>query len=179
MKKIALFGGSFDPPHVGHINLALEVMERGGFDELFWIPANLSPLRQNEQSAAPQQRLEMVKLAVAPIKGFLALDVEIKRPPPSYTIDTINLLVDDKHSYSLLLTDDVYDTFFQWKDYEKIKEKVDIVVVKREKSGLEIPRMEISSTRIRERLKKKLYCGHLLPSIVLDYIYENQLYSIP
>jgi len=180
MKKIALFGGTFNPPHFGHINLAIEVMEREAFDQVLWIPANVSPFRQNElQDASPEQRFEMVKLAISPIKEFAALDLEIRRSPPSYTIDTIDELVSDKNDYTLLLADDVYSSFSMWKEVERIREKVEILVVKRDQEGLKIPQMEISSTRIRERLKKGLYCGHLLPPIVLDYIYENQLYSTP
>lgn len=175
--NIGFFGGSFNPVHFGHLNFAIELLERAGLDQIWWIPANISPFREEEKDmVAPEHRLEMIKLAIRKIPQFSALDLEIKRPPPSYTIDTIEALVDQKNTYYLLLADDVYQNFHRWKDAHKIESRVKILVARRGSQGIEIPRMEISGTRIRERLQKKLYCGHLLPEIVLDYIYENQLY---
>ena len=174
MKKKALFGGSFDPPHFGHLNLAIEMLERYQFEKVFWIPAARSPFK--EEVSDPGHRLEMVKLATKDIAQFEVLDLEIKRKPPSYTIDTLEELNCDPDHFSLLLADDIYHSFSQWKEAKKIEQKVEILVVSRGNEGISIPKMEISASRIRERLKKGLYCGHLLPANVLDYIYENQLY---
>ena len=176
-KRIALFGGTFDPPHFGHLNLAIEVKERKELDEVIWIPALCSPLKQPSLYASPSDRMEMVKRSIDDVEGFTVSDCELKRPSPSYTIDTLRELMVEEADYSLILSDEAYASFSSWRDHQKIEELVALIVVKREKKGVEIPLMEISATRIRDRLKKGLYCGHLVPRKVLDYIDENQLYS--
>ncbi|MCH9610672.1 MAG: Nicotinate-nucleotide adenylyltransferase [Chlamydiales bacterium] len=174
MSKTALLGGSFDPPHFGHLNLAIEVLEQKKFDHIYFMPANISPGKS--ASAPASARLEMAKRLIAPIKQFELLDLEIKRGGVSYMVDTLREL-DER--VTLILADDAYAHFDEWKEPSTITQLAEILVVKRHQKGLEIPQMEISSSRLRERLKKGLYCGHLTSVNVLDYIYENQLYSNP
>ncbi|MCP5469379.1 MAG: nicotinate-nicotinamide nucleotide adenylyltransferase [Chlamydiales bacterium] len=170
--KIGLFGGTFNPIHFGHINLVITLMEKNALDCVWWIPALTSPFKQDEHTALPHHRLEMVKLAVKGIPNCEVLPLEIHRPAPSYTVDTIEALFDGQNEFFLLLADDAYARFDEWKNHEVIRERVEILVGSRKG-------MEISGTQIRERLKKGLYCGHLVPANVLDYIHEHQLYFIP
>ncbi len=194
MRKIGLYGGTFNPIHFGHFNLAFELMEKGGLDEVWWIPTSCSPLRSDSLIATPEQRLKMVELAVDEIPQFKVLDLEIKRPPPAYTIDTVKEILEmhpDKHFF-LLLGKDSLTRFMAWKEPFKLIEQLSLLIGERkgillpffpeevqaaiEKGMLETTLLEINATEIRERLKKRLYSGHLLPAKVLDFIYVNQLY---
>ncbi len=195
---IGLLGGTFNPIHFGHINLALELKERCKLKQVWLIPAFLSPLRTEEQSVEPEKRFKMAQLAVADLPDFRVLDIEINRPGPSYTIDTIKELLPRGDKFAWLMGSDVLQEFSQWKDYAEIVRLLPLFIASRlgmpesslapfsadvkqylQKGLVEIPQMDISATTVRERIKKGLYCGHLVPPKVLDYIYENQLYFNP
>jgi len=197
--SIGLYGGMFDPIHNGHLNLAFEIMEKCALDEIWFIPVGHPPLKQ-DPLVSNEHRLKMASLAVEGIGPFSSLTVECERPGPSYTIDTVKFLIQKypNISFYLILGEDTILQFDRWMSYEELsalipffigcrsqiqlKEKLDNLsfspfVRKRIQQGLvETTLMDISSTRVRERLKKKLYCGHLIPSKVLDYIYHYQLY---
>src|SRR4051794_30672333 len=91
MKHIGIYGGTFDPVHFGHIQLAISLIEQGGLDEIFWIPANTNPLKSDSPASA-DHRLQMLKIALKELPFFKILDIELKREGPSYTIDTLRLL---------------------------------------------------------------------------------------
>ena len=188
MKKVGLYGGTFDPPHFGHLNLAIEIMERHHLDEIWWIPVYTHPFQSKATSSTINERLEMVRLAIEEIPTFKVLDIETERVGPSYTIDTIQLLKRQfpEYQFFLLLGDDSLAHFHLWKDPEEIvrlalpligtRKDASIVlpdtlssVVRQamEKGVTPIPLMQISSTAIRQRLKEGLYCGHLVPDQVL------------
>lgn len=197
-KRIGLYGGTFDPIHFGHLNLAVELMERHQLDLVYFSPAYLSPHKMDQHPISSKHRLKMVELAIADYDQFQLLDVEIDRQGPSYTIDTIHYLrfrhQEDK--LFLLLGNDAIPTFHKWHRVEEIVAEAEIVIGNRvtltPSFPTEAPRrvrealahgltltsmVEISATRLRERLSQKLICQHLLPKIVLDYIYTNHLYS--
>ncbi len=192
-RSIGFIGGTFDPIHFGHINLALALKEVCGFDEVLFCPTPISPLKK-EHPIPIKHRLRMVELAIEHIPGFLLFDYEATTRGPHYTIDTIKYLIKDSKkrgghtSISLILGEDITDEFMKWKDVETLVELATPIVGNRFKESLNkvpsilsenihtIPMMEISATEIRKRLKNKLYCGHMLPAKVLDYIYHHQLY---
>ncbi|MFN0065209.1 MAG: nicotinate (nicotinamide) nucleotide adenylyltransferase [Chlamydiales bacterium] len=190
--EVGIFGGTFDPVHFGHINIALELKERCQIDEVLIIPTSCSPFRMGESLVAPEHRLQMVRLAFEKIPGFSVLEIEIKKNPPNYTIDTVrDILSHETRNCALMLADDTLQHLPQWKEYKNLLSLLPIVVGRRntvepflpqdikekiEKTTFSTSVMEISGTKIRERMRKKLYCGHLVPAKVLDYIYENQLY---
>lgn len=194
LKKIGLFGGSFDPIHLGHLNLALRIMELKGLDQVLFCLAHVSPTKGDSPPVAPaNHRLNMLQLALEDMPNCDPYDEEIKRPPPSYTIDTVQELQGKIH---LIVAGDTANGFGEWKDIEKLldiapplvgvrhgfdnkkfshlSEKIKLKV---EEGMCMIPAMDISSTEIRERLKKRLYCGHLVQGKVLDYIHQNTIYS--
>ncbi len=187
-----LFGGTFDPIHFGHLNLAIELKEKANLSEVWMVPANVSPFRAQELLVAAEKRLKMVELAVQEIPGFRVLDLEVKRSGPSYTIDTIKEILATGEDIALILGEDALAGFDRWKEHEEIARLVPLLVGSRQssqratysteveaaikKGTIHTSLMEISATVLRQRLKKKLYCGHLIPPKVLDYIYENQLY---
>lgn len=188
--RIALYGGTFDPIHNGHINLAIEMSNAQYLDAVWFIPNHISPTKTDRPPIDANHRLEMVNRAIAPLPQFRALDVEIKRGGASYTIETITELVEEEHDYFLLMADKVLPELTQWKGIEEIITKIPLLIGGREwvatgskaldevaiKAFTKIPTLEIDATRIRARLKENRYCGHLLPSEVLSYITENQLY---
>jgi len=200
MIKIGIFGGTFDPPHFGHINLALQIMEARNLEEVWFCPVRISPHKQHLPPTPIEQRLEMLRLAIASVPRTLITEVEIRRPGPSYTIDTINNLLSDPHNrdirFSLILGDDALPNFCKWHKPQEIVNKVPIWIGRRlpqpisvkdcvsdpeiakalEKGVTDTKLMDITATEIRSRLSKGLYCGHLVPEKVLDYIYKNKLY---
>lgn len=199
-KKIALLGGSFDPIHIGHLQLALEVKEHFALDEVLFCPAYVSPFKSKEGKVDPSHRLEMVKLAIEPIPAFSILDFEIKQEKISYTVDTLRYLKKKykEDSLFLIVGEDILENFFEWREPEAILEMATILTGSRaplkntvtyskipesyykilEKGFCRIHNLEISATYLRERLQKKFYCAHLVPPKVLDYIQQHGLYSL-
>jgi nicotinate-nucleotide adenylyltransferase len=193
MKKIGFFGGTFDPIHSGHINVGVRILEAGLVDQILYSPARISPTKGEAPPIAPcYHRLNMLQLALEDVPGCDLYDEEIKKEGPSYTIDALKGI---KGELRLIVAEDAAYGFDQWKDIEQLLEMAPPIIAIRhgfnreklnhlpdsikwniEKGLIQIPAMDISSTEIRERLKKRLYCGHLLPGKVLDYIHQNTLY---
>ncbi len=194
MKRVGLYGGSFDPIHNGHLNLAIELMEKCQLEEVWFIPAALSP--HKEQLPLPaHHRLEMVRLATESLPCFRVLDLELNRAGPSYSVDTVEQLVAAHPSiqFHLLLGDDNIRNFHSWHRVNELVALVPLLIGSRHSKNfpsesdpklaeairqgrVETAVMEISATALRDRLKGKLHCGHLVPYKVLDYIHINQLY---
>jgi nicotinate-nucleotide adenylyltransferase len=199
--KTGLLGGTFNPVHFGHINLAIELMEKNKLDEIWFIPTLISPLRSHEELVSSDHRKRMLELAVQGIPGFDISTIELDRSPPSYTIDTVKNVMADYpcRNFFMLFGEDTLIRFQEWKDPLEIVRRIPLLIGSRlhshllkrlpamglteeiasaiEKGIMVTKQLEISATEIRDRLKRKLYCGHFLPGKVLDYIYENQLYS--
>lgn len=178
---IGLFGGTFNPIHFGHLSLALSIQEACQLSEVWFIPNNSSPFKMEDKKASPQDRYEMTKLAIEPIPSFKVIDCEIKREAPSYTFDTIVQLQQayPNQTFAFMLSDEVYQQFDRWHKSDEIKKRIQLLIGSRggQEGKIKTPLLEISGTQIRDRIKKHLYCGHLVPGKVLDYISENQLYS--
>ena len=189
MSKVGILGGSFDPIHAGHLNLAISLKEMCQLDEVLFVPASCSPFKEDAPPrASAEHRLKMIQLAIAPIAGFRLIDWEIHAKAPSYTIDTVRRLSEDRSlKLYLLLGDDQVARFSFWKEAEELVRMAPPLVGSRAgkeanppllgSQTIKIPVFDISSTQVRERLNKKLPCEHLLPASVLDYIRKHQLYS--
>lgn len=178
--KVGFFGGTFDPIHYGHINLALSLKESTGLDEVWFCPAYVNPFKLKVKSASAEDRLAMLQLAIQGIDGFKVIENEIDKSEPSYTIDTmIELRHLYPHTFYLLLGEDQLKDFGKWKEAERLKEMAPLLVGRRGDGGegVAIPRFDISATQIRERLRNHLYVGHLLPPPVLEYIHKKGLYA--
>jgi nicotinate-nucleotide adenylyltransferase len=190
-EEVGFFGGSFDPIHFGHINLAIEIKEKLNLKKILFCPTSISPFKvKNPNKANNNERFEMVKIAIKDINDFEIIDFEIKKQEVSYTINTLEFLK-NKYNLRLILTEEALSTFHLWKEYKQILKIAPLIVGTREKNLTEFRSenfilnsnnfvktniLEISSTDIRERLKKKKYAGHLVPKEVLDYIYNRELY---
>lgn len=200
-KHVGLYGGTFDPIHFGHINLALEMMEYHQLDEVWFCPAHCNPHKVGTESSSSVHRLKMLELALEHLPSFGIVPNELQREGPSYTIDTLRELIleEQKEPYPsrffLILGEDAVPGFFHWKEVNEIIRLAPPLVGKRfvDESFLELEGeseilhalrkgetptrvMDISATNIRERVLKGLYIGHLVPSKVVDYIYQNHLY---
>ncbi len=202
-KKVGFFGGSFDPIHLGHLNVAIELAEKHKLDEVYICPTSQSPFKKAQPPiASKEDRRAMVTAAISPLPHFTLLDLELQNSMPCYTIDTIRALLasDQQHkkkkNYFLLLGEDAIENFHEWREVEELVKLATPLIGSRktksfstkgltsvlsssiEKGLTTIPILEISSTEIRDRLQKGLYCGHLLPAKVWDYIQQHQLYRI-
>ncbi len=188
-KKIGILGGSFDPVHLGHLNLAVNIMEVCQLDEVLFVPASVSPFKENAPpKASAHHRKQMLSLAIEPVGQFRLLDWELLSKGPSFTIDTVRKLCSDASSeFHLLLGDDQLENFALWKEAGELLRLAPPLIGTRDRvpGGLQekfsnqvtIPRFEISSTEIRKRLSEKKFCGHLVPATVIEYIQEHHLYS--
>lgn len=196
-KRVGLLGGTFNPPHFGHLNLARELGEKHALDEVWWLPARLNPDKLGENIVDSSCRVEMVRLAIEDDPYFSLSLEELHRPPPSYTVDTLRAL-HAKHKevqFFLLLGEDAAARFVEWKEPLEILRLATVLVGSRpssEKKGLfegnsliceaiqagwtSIRQMEISSRSIRERILDGRNCSHLVPKFVLDYILSYNLY---
>ncbi|MBC7421020.1 MAG: nicotinate (nicotinamide) nucleotide adenylyltransferase [Bdellovibrio sp.] len=141
--KIGIFGGSFNPPHNGHVNSLTTVQKKMGFDQIHIIPNNQNPLKIPMDGPSNEHRSEMARLAFSTYgKQFSVNDIELKRGGKSFTIDTINELLKTHKSNELYLIigADNFENLSEWKDYKKILELVNIVVTTR--PGYQIPETE-------------------------------------
>jgi nicotinate-nucleotide adenylyltransferase len=191
-KRIGLFGGSFDPIHFGHINLAISMLEENKVDEVIFIPAQVSAFKVNTPPrVSGKERLKMVQMAIEGIKEFSVSDYEINKKEVSYTVDTVNYFFENVSKNLFLIMDEyVALDLDKWKSIDQIASKASFLIGQRKNSFplekkytflkkenfIPIRELEISSTEIRARLKKKLYIGHLTSQLVVDFISKNHLY---
>jgi nicotinate-nucleotide adenylyltransferase len=190
-RTVGILGGSFDPVHFGHLNLAISLMESCLLDEVFFIPANVSPFKECAPPvASSEHRLAMLKLAISALKECRIIDWQLEKEAPSYMIDTVRRLTEDPSlKLHLLLGEDHSASFHKWKQADELvrlaspligarsslAQSLPDVIFKAQR--VEIPVLEISSTVIRSRLDQKKHCEHLVPASVLDYIRQYDLYT--
>lgn len=135
--KIALFGGTFNPVHYGHLRLAEEVREDLGFEKIVFVPASVPPHKGDKKSLEPEKRLKMTELAIKGNPSFELSDAEIRRRGPSYTIDTLHGFMDKGRegnkvkAISLIIGADSFNDITTWCEYEEILELASLVVVER------------------------------------------------
>lgn len=192
--RIGIFGGTFDPPHKGHLAIADAAREQLELDEVLFVPTNRNPLKQIKSSSA-RDRLEMVRRAISGHEAFAVSDIEIARGGPSYAYDTVSELVYIRPAeYWWILGSDALKTFEQWKQPDKLSRLCRLAVAVRPPTTLRdvqdrtsewllprvdwltLPPSDISSTDIRLRIHANKPVANLLPSGVLDYIQERKLY---
>ncbi len=201
MAKILIFGGTFDPVHNGHLQTARAAQAKLGADRVVFIPANTSPhkLATNTSSATPQQRLAMLRLAIGDNPFMEVSEVELQRPPPSYTLDTLAMMRRNHPNdvLTLLIGADQLAALHTWRGIITILENTPVAVLPRPgypipaesphlpqrlwnricASELDIPQCPISSTAVRERLEHGLSATDQIPAAVLDYICRHRLYG--
>ena len=192
--KTCIFGGTFDPPHIGHLLIAQTVFESENFERLIFVPANISPAKKNGDSSPPEERSKMLEIALINNPNFEISDLEINREGISYTVDTIREFVDklklDKKDLFFLMGSDTLRSFHTWKDPEKILNLCNIIVAIRpgftpsdipqwvldSVRFANIPRFEVSSTNIRRRWREGKTIRYMVTKEVWEYIDEKDLY---
>lgn len=140
-KKIAILGGSFNPVHYGHINLAKNVVAEGVADEVWLSLSPKNPFKDKSMLMPAPQRLKLMNDAVQGIPGVKVTDIELSLPEPSYTIDAFDKLTQlyPDNNFVLLIGSDNLEGFIKWKDWEKILERHGLIVYPRDTTSLEIP----------------------------------------
>lgn len=140
--KIGIFGGTFDPFHNGHLNSLQTVKDEIGLHEIRVIPAFQSPFRQPIHGPEPEQRLKIVQASLAPYEDFVVDDCEIKRQGVSWSIETLQSLIDAEpdDDWHLIIGMDQFEGFDRWKDFQKILELSHLVVTSR--PGTDLPTRE-------------------------------------
>lgn len=185
--QIGVLGGSFDPIHHGHLIVATAAREALGLDQIRWVPAGEQPFKVGRHAASAEHRARMVELACGGEPGFVVDRLELARPGPSFTVDTIRELATrfPKGQLSLLLGADAAELFEQWRDPAGIKAHARVVVFARAgetpRAGIAdrviiVPRVDISSTTLRERVRRGESIRYLAPDSVIAYIAEQGLY---
>jgi nicotinate-nucleotide adenylyltransferase len=183
LQKIGIYGGTFDPIHYAHLILAREALEQFQLEKVIFVPAAISP-GKDAPIASGELRWGMLLAAIAGEARFEADDFELRRPPPSYTITTIEQLV-IKHSKAqlfFLIGDDNLPQLPTWRDFDRLKEKATFVVLRRaekpithEYLGVE-RRIDISATEIRNRVASGASIRYLVPPIVEEMIRTRRIY---
>ena len=200
MKKIGVLGGTFNPPHKGHLSLARAAIKNAGLDLVIFVPTGLPPHKSKKGLASKKHRLNMVRLAAAGAKKFKVSQIEINRKGYSYAVDTFGKLKKKYGAksklYYIIGLDSIND-ILNWKKPLELFKLCRFIVATRPGAKLKTFRrimkfppiainkgkialielnMNISSSDIRERIKKEKDFSRLLPPAIKDYITENRLY---
>lgn len=202
-RKIALFGGTFDPIHLGHTQVAAAAAKQIEAEQVIFIPAKCSPLKGFFPHASDDDRLRMVELAIQGCEGFSASDCELRRPAPSYTLDTVRRFQQEygeETSIYWLLGADSVDDLVLWHRIHELIDTCHLAVMVRagyeapsfdrhlaalgadrveklRRNVIQTPSIAISSTKVREHLAAgKDVCDMLCPQ-VWDYIQRRGLYK--
>ncbi len=188
--KIGLFGGTFDPVHIGHLLMARTAMEQMGLDRVIFIPSCVPPHKKMPPLFTAEDRIKMIQRALKGIAGFELSDFEISKGGKSYSVDTVRHFCSVCPGAKLffIVGGDAVKQLDTWKDIETIKKLCSFVSVNRpgyprgeEKlkyHAVTMNGIEMSSTEIRKRILSGKTIQFLVPDRVLDYIRERHLYKI-
>ncbi len=189
--KIGIFGGSFNPIHVGHCIVANYISQCAGIDEVWLLVSPQNPLKGDEDASYDRHRINMVSLAIGDCQRLKVCDIEFEMPRPSYTIDSLQKLKSTypEHDFSIIIGTDNWMQFHKWKEWQRIIEDFGVVVYPRpgypvdgdvlpeQVVLIKAPQVEISSTLIRNGLKLGEDMHFFLPEKVRKYIVDNNLYK--
>ena len=182
--KIGLFGGAFNPFHNGHLAIAKTAIEKAELDKLIFIPTGNAP-HKKETDISRIDRLNMLKSVIENEDKMFISDYELSRDTVSYSADTTEYfkLIYPEDELFFIIGDDSYKQIDSWHEPERIMKVATLLVFPREGAEIEapamkidMPRVEISSSDVRKRIKLGKDCRNLLPKSVFDYIIKNNLY---
>lgn len=191
--KVGIFGGTFNPPHMGHLIVAEHVRGEMVLDRVMFVPAFIPPHKLHDDVVSSEHRVAMLKLAIQDNPHFEVSETELQRGGVSFTVDTLRDLT-TKHpsdEFNLLIGMDNLLEFHTWKSPEKILNLVKVVVMTRpgftekdnpliRKDGMKlcpVPEIGISSREIRKRVHEGSSVRYLVPDSVRDYLFEHHLYG--
>jgi nicotinate-nucleotide adenylyltransferase len=187
--RLGILGGTFDPPHLGHLLAAVDAVECLTLDRLVLVPAALQPLKAASAAAPAADRLAMTRLLVADDARFDVDAMEIERAGLSFSVDTLDAFAKrfpDAHRY-FLVGQDVLRTFDRWRQPDRVRELATLAVMTREDENppVELPagavtvatrRIDVSSTEIRARVRDGRSLRGFVPEPVAEYIAAHRLY---
>jgi nicotinate-nucleotide adenylyltransferase len=183
LRKIGIYGGTFDPIHFGHLILAGDARETLGLEKVIFVPAAASPLKEPPVASA-EIRLQMLRAAIEGQDGFVTDDCELRRPPPSYSIDTVLQIREHDPNAELfwLIGADNMSSLSKWHRIDALKDLVQFVVLDRASTGAKQPypviqrNIDISATEIRNRVASGRSIRYLVPQAVAEIIQRENLY---
>lgn len=197
-QRLGILGGTFDPPHLGHLKLAAEARRQLSLDHVLWVLTGRSPFKQERQLTVPEVRREMVLATIEGQTGFVFSDLEISRPPPQYTADTVVLLARQYPQAKLfyLMGSDVLEELPRWHRPSVILANCRLGVFQRPGapprlesleealpglSGrvdwIQAPPLDITASDIRRRVREGRTYAHLVPKAVGQMIKQHGLYQ--
>ena len=192
--KTCLFGGTFDPPHFGHLIVAQTIFEAEHFDKIVFIPAHIPPHKKGQKISSLELRLEMLKIAIKDNPNFEISDIEIKRGGISYSLETIRDYKDQtelsRDELFYLIGSDSLKLFYAWENPKAILKECQLIVAIRpgfrpsdipnwilaKVQFANIPRIEISSSQIRARWVEDKTIRYMVTQPVWKFINENNIY---
>lgn len=191
MKRTALFFGSFNPIHVGHLIIANTMLQQGGVDELWFVVSPQNPLKERATLLADHHRMQMVRRAIEDNYKMQACDIEMHLPLPSYTAVTLAALGEryPEREFCLVMGSDNLATFERWRNYEYILEHYRLLVYPRPGTQrcklathphvtmVDVPMMDISSSYIRQQIAARKDVRYLLTEPVHKYLTEMHFYE--
>ncbi len=201
MSRVGILGGSFDPPHAGHLMIAREAMERAGLDSVLFIPAGEQWLKEGQDVAPATHRLAMTRLLIGSDAAFAVSDMEITRPGPTYTVDTLRELRETSPpgtEYYFILGEDSVADLPRWHNPQELVTLCRFIAMPRANAegrpdltaaydavpGLrervtvleDAPRMDVSSSCVRSMVKAGKDLSGLVPEQIVDYLTKYGLY---
>jgi nicotinate-nucleotide adenylyltransferase len=191
VERLGVFGGTFDPPHIGHLALAERARDRLRLDRVLFVPAGQPPHKTRAGMSSAQDRLAMTRLAVRGAPAFRVSTMELRAEGPSFTARTVRALARPGRRIFLLIGGDSLDDFRTWRDYEDILVRVTLAVAERPGAGVAParawarrrrvswignPPLDVSSTMIRALARERRSMRYLVPDAVARYIERRALY---
>ena len=182
--NIGVFGGTFDPVHNGHLAIALAALESIPLDRVVFVPARRSPLKDDVPAATEEDRLAMLELATRDEARFSVSRIELDRPAPSYTVETLEALAGEGRLFLILGADAARD-LPRWRDPQRVRTLATLVVARRPGSEhddraaivLDTPLMDLSARELRARAARGRSLRYLVPDAVRRYIEEHHPYG--
>ncbi len=190
--RLGVFGGTFDPPHVGHVSLARELQESGALDEILWIPVGVAPHKPATRMTSPKLRMEMVRAATDGCAHQSVSDIELMREGPSYTVDTLRALRAEcpEAVPVLIMGSDQFAELKEWHEPEEVVRLANVCVWARGDvdlttllprldvvwSAADVPPVDVSSSEVRDRVREGRPYEHLVPVPVAQIIEREGLY---
>ena len=183
--KLGIYGGTFDPIHHGHLILAREALEQLQLDRVVFVPAAASPHKPDQKSAPPSLRLEMLRAGLEGEPHFEVDDLELHRPPPSFTIDTVEEISRRERDADIfyLVGSDNLPRLHTWHRFAELEKLVRFVILARDAKPIDeryttIRRLiDVSATDIRNRVATGRPIRYLVPASVEEIIRRHQLYK--
>jgi nicotinate-nucleotide adenylyltransferase len=196
--RIGILGGTFDPPHFGHLAMAEAALTQLALDKVLFAPAGVQPLKQEERSSTPEHRARMVELAIADDPRFALSRADLDRPGPHYTVDLLAIIQQQYPNAALwfIMGEDSLGDLLRWRDPVRILRLARLAVLRRpgyepdwptldrdlpelraRLDWLDHAELDISATDIRHRVQRGLSIASLVPAPVIDYLVAQHLYT--